>query len=229
MKKFLFLFALAVMPFISFSQTTLATYHNMTDIWLRVDENEALKADLASPTFTGTVVIPSPFTLGATSVTITGAELNLYGAMNNAAIDSLADLSAAEVDLLDGATSLMDLANLDVDSITFDSAASIYNSYTDTLQITETAVSVHGALHATGAITSDGNCCADYAITDYQPPLLEYWAKTVELNRLPAFEGVDRRNLQEHIKGVEESTERLLRYIVAQETRIQELEARLEK
>lgn len=36
----------------------------------------ALKAPLAGPTFTGTVTIPTPFTLGAVSVTPTGTELN---------------------------------------------------------------------------------------------------------------------------------------------------------
>lgn len=35
-----------------------------------------LKAPLANPTFTGTVTIPTPFTLGATSVTSTGTQLN---------------------------------------------------------------------------------------------------------------------------------------------------------
>src|SRR5260221_8179557 len=35
-----------------------------------------LKAPLSSPTFTGTVTMPSPFTLGTTSVTSTGTELN---------------------------------------------------------------------------------------------------------------------------------------------------------
>jgi len=35
-----------------------------------------LKANIASPTFTGTVTIPSPFYLGITSVTTTGADLN---------------------------------------------------------------------------------------------------------------------------------------------------------
>lgn len=35
-----------------------------------------LKAPKASPTFTGTVTIPTPFTLGATSVTTTGTQLN---------------------------------------------------------------------------------------------------------------------------------------------------------
>lgn len=37
-------------------------------------------APTASPTFTGTVVIPSPFTLGATSVTSTGTQLNYLNA-----------------------------------------------------------------------------------------------------------------------------------------------------
>ena len=37
-------------------------------------------APIASPTFTGTVTIPSPFTLGATSVTSTGTQLNYLSA-----------------------------------------------------------------------------------------------------------------------------------------------------
>lgn len=37
-------------------------------------------APLASPTFTGTVTIPTPFTLGATSVTTTGTQLNYLNA-----------------------------------------------------------------------------------------------------------------------------------------------------
>src|SRR3989338_11350971 len=39
-----------------------------------------LKAPLASPTFTGAVTIPTPFTLGATSVTSTGTQLNYLNA-----------------------------------------------------------------------------------------------------------------------------------------------------
>lgn len=42
-------------------------------IWLAQSGNYA---KLASPTFTGTVTIPTPFTLGAVSVTPTGTELN---------------------------------------------------------------------------------------------------------------------------------------------------------
>ncbi len=41
-------------------------------------------APLASPTFTGTVTVPTPFTLGATSVTATGAELNFVSGVTSA-------------------------------------------------------------------------------------------------------------------------------------------------
>jgi len=39
-----------------------------------------LKANIASPAFTGVVTIPTPFTLGATSVTSTGTQLNYLNA-----------------------------------------------------------------------------------------------------------------------------------------------------
>jgi hypothetical protein len=41
-------------------------------------------APVASPTFTGTVTIPTPFTLGATSVTSTGTELNYVAGVTSA-------------------------------------------------------------------------------------------------------------------------------------------------
>jgi hypothetical protein len=44
----------------------------------------ASKADLASPTFTGTVTIPTPFTLGAVSVLPTGTELNFVDGVTSA-------------------------------------------------------------------------------------------------------------------------------------------------
>ena len=40
----------------------------------------ALKAPLANPTFTGTVTIPNPFTIGATSMLSTGTQLNYLSA-----------------------------------------------------------------------------------------------------------------------------------------------------
>jgi len=44
----------------------------------------ALKAPLASPTFTGTVVLPTPFTIGAVSMTATGTELNFVAGVTSA-------------------------------------------------------------------------------------------------------------------------------------------------
>lgn len=68
------------------------------------------KAPLASPTFTGTVTIPTPFTLGAVSVTATGTELNLLdGVTATTAELNILDgvtASAAEINLLDGITAL---------------------------------------------------------------------------------------------------------------------------
>ncbi len=48
------------------------------------DASNALLAPKASPTFTGTVVIPTPFTLGAVSVLPTGTELNFVDGVTSA-------------------------------------------------------------------------------------------------------------------------------------------------
>ena len=55
--------------------------------------NIALRATLASPTFTGTVTIPTPFTLGAVSVLPTGTELNFVDGVTSA-IQTQMDLKA---------------------------------------------------------------------------------------------------------------------------------------
>lgn len=87
----------------------------------------ALKAPLAGPTFTGTVTIPTPFTIGAVSMTATGTELNFVDGVTSAiqtqldaklasasytAADVLAKLltvdgtgSGIDADLLDGNSS----------------------------------------------------------------------------------------------------------------------------
>ena len=53
-----------------------------------------LKAPLASPTFTGTVIIPTPFTIGAVSMTATGTELNFVDGVTSA-IQTQLDAKAA--------------------------------------------------------------------------------------------------------------------------------------
>lgn len=74
------------------------------------------KADSASPTFTGTVTIPTPFTLGATSVTATGAELNILDGVTatTAELNILDGVTSttAELNILDGVTSTASEINL---------------------------------------------------------------------------------------------------------------------
>ena len=56
------------------------TLSNQTDLQTALN----LKATLASPTFTGTVTIPTPFTLAAVSVLPTGTELNFVDGVTSA-------------------------------------------------------------------------------------------------------------------------------------------------
>ena len=57
--------------------------YDSTYIHYRVDSLATIKANLASPTFTGTVTIPTPFTLGDVSVTATGTQLNYVDATSS--------------------------------------------------------------------------------------------------------------------------------------------------
>lgn len=93
-----------------------------------------LKANLASPTFTGTVTIPTPFTLGAVSVLPTGTELNFVDGVTSGIqgqIDAkLASASYTAADVLaklltvDGPGSLLDADLLDGSSSAAFAAAS---------------------------------------------------------------------------------------------------------
>ena len=68
-------------------KTAIDTQGEMEAIWgvnLATDTELSLKANIASPTFTGTVTIPTPFTLGAVSVTATGTELNYVAGVTSA-------------------------------------------------------------------------------------------------------------------------------------------------
>ena len=58
-------------------------------------------APLASPTFTGTVTIPTPFTLGAVSVLPTGTELNFVDGVTSAIQTQLDGKQASDADLTD--------------------------------------------------------------------------------------------------------------------------------
>ena len=85
--------------------TGLATPTNTGDAANKayVDANSG--APLASPTFTGTVTIPTPFVLGATSVTATGAQMNfLVGATS--AIQTQLNAKQATVSVVDASATV---------------------------------------------------------------------------------------------------------------------------
>jgi hypothetical protein len=65
-----------------------------TDVQAAIAELDTEKAPLASPTFTGTVTIPTPFTLGAVSVLPTGTELNFVDGVTSS-IQTQIDAKAA--------------------------------------------------------------------------------------------------------------------------------------
>jgi hypothetical protein len=88
------------------------TLSDQTDLQTALD----LKAPLASPTFAGTVTIPTPFTLGAVSVLPTGTELNFVDGVTSAIqpqIDGKIDgsLTAGRIPYATDANTLADNAN----------------------------------------------------------------------------------------------------------------------
>ena len=168
-----------------------------------------------------TIESASAFSCGATEhVTGITVDCSLNG---SAGIDADANFSGIYIKSngLDWKTGIK-ITGVDSVDIEFQNGAFIYNSDADTLTFVETNFSFQGAVYMEGAALSD------FAITDEQVPLLDYWAKTQELNRLPSFENVDRRCITSYVSGLEETTERLLRYIVDMENRIKELESKLE-
>lgn len=123
----------------------------------------ALKAPLASPTFTGTVTIPTPFTLGAVSVTATGTELNLLdGVTATTAELNILDgvtATAAEINILDGVTASAAEINL-LDGVT----ALATGSYTPTASSESNLTSINVAscryLRVNDLITVSGSLTA---------------------------------------------------------------------
>lgn len=92
---------------------------NMAYLW--GDHSTFGYAPLAAPTFTGTVTIPTPFTIGVVSMTATGTELNILDG---------ATLSTTELNYVDGVTSAIQ-TQLD-DTIT---GSDYYVQLTDTVPL----------------------------------------------------------------------------------------------
>lgn len=128
----------------------------------------ASKADKASPTFTGVVVVPSPVTLGGTSMTATAAELN-----------TLAGITAttADLNILDGVTAttaeLNVLDGLDRGSILYGNASGV--------------TTVLGQGTANQVLTSDGTDIAWQDVAAVAAPAYNAW--TVKTTTYTAVNG----------------------------------------
>jgi len=73
------------------------------------DSDVALKANIASPTFTGTVTIPTPFTLGAVSVTTTGTKLNYLTSATGATGTAASNVVLSESPTITGTLTCADI------------------------------------------------------------------------------------------------------------------------
>ena len=79
---------------------TAAELNYVAGVTSAIQTQMDLKAPKASPTFTGAVVVPTPFTVGAVSVTATGTELNLIdGSVAGTAVVSKAAVLGANKEL----------------------------------------------------------------------------------------------------------------------------------
>lgn len=100
---------------------TSAEFQHINTVTSNVQTQLDAKAPLASPTFTGTVTIPTPFTLGAVSVLPTGTELNFVDGVTSAiqtqldgkASTTLNNLGTTSInaDLLAAADNARDIGN----------------------------------------------------------------------------------------------------------------------
>lgn len=109
------------------------TLSAQTDLQTALD----LKAPLASPTFTGTVTIPTPFTIGAVSMTATGTELNFVAGVTSAIQTQLNGKQVSDADLTAiaalGFTSTSFLKKTAADTWTLDTNTYLTGNQTITL------------------------------------------------------------------------------------------------
>jgi len=119
----------------------------------KLNGNDALKSPIADPTFTGTVVLPTPFTIGAVSMTATGTELN-YVAGVTSAIQTQMNLKAPKASPTFTGVITNALGALGTPSYTFtgDLDTGMWSSGADTLDFSTAGVN-RLSIAATGAST----------------------------------------------------------------------------
>lgn len=79
----------------------------------KLDGNTNLKAPLASPTFTGVLTMPTPFTLGAVSVTTTGTQINFLSAATGTTGTTSSNIVFSASPTFTGTTSFPNTSSID--------------------------------------------------------------------------------------------------------------------
>ena len=119
---------------------------NASDTYLNL-----VKATLASPTFTGTVTLPSPFKVGATSVTTTGTKLNYLTGATGTTGTATTNLVYSASPTFTG-TVILPILNVG-GAILLQNNAQIENAIDGLMTITEPIVTVMGKLTASEGIS----------------------------------------------------------------------------
>ena len=112
------------------------------------------KAPAASPTFTGTVTIPTPFTLGATSVTSTGTQLNYLAAATGTTGTNTANVVFSASPTFTGTVTMPTPFTLGATSVTSTGTQLNYlNAATGTTGTTSSSVVFSAGPTLTGTLT----------------------------------------------------------------------------
>ena len=146
-----------------------------TDLSIDNVTNESKATMFTSPIFTGTVTIPTPFTLGAVSVTPTGTELNYVGgvtsaiqtqidAKQNSLVSINVQTGTAYTLILSDKGKLVTMDNASANTATIPANASVAFGVGTIIDITQLGAGITTVLGDTG-VTVNGVSAGSKAIT----------------------------------------------------------------
>ena len=147
---------------------TVAATDSILQAIQKLNGNDALKANLASPTFTGTVTIPTPFTLGAVSVLPTGTELNYVDGVTSNIQTQLNAKAATAGPTFTGTVTTDVLTTTGQFNLTGDLIKSRSESGADSLiSVNNTSNTANSGVNFLAAVagTSAGDAWSSYSVT----------------------------------------------------------------
>jgi len=151
------------LPIASVTTTTELSY--VSGVTSALQTQLDAKSPLASPTFTGTVTIPTPFTLGAVSVTPTGTELNFVDGVTSAIQTQIDTKAPTASPTFTGTVTIPTPFTLGATSVTSTGAELNYSiGVSSAIQTQLNAKAPTAAPTFTGAIAQNFTADADLAV-----------------------------------------------------------------